>query len=209
MGLDGYYRRFIVGFSKISHPITYLQKKGTEFEWTLKCEKNFNLLKELLISACMLKNVDPNESCVVCIDACKEEIGGVLMQNGLVIGYESINLKEHERNYATHDLELVSIVHALRMWRHYLMGKKFELRTYHIGLEYLLEQPTLNVRQTRWLEFLSEYDFDIKHIKGKENKFSDALSRIVHTMHAIVVSMHQSDLKSIILDGLVTNQHYL
>jgi hypothetical protein len=138
MGLVGYYRTFIVGFSKITHPITYLQKKGTKFEWTLKCEKNFNLLKELLTSAPVLKIVDPDESFVVCTDACKEGLGGVLTQNGHVIGYESRNLKEHERNYATHDLERVAIVHALRMWRHYLMGKKFELRTDHIGLKYIL-----------------------------------------------------------------------
>jgi hypothetical protein len=209
MGLVGYYRRFIVGFSKISHPITSLQKKGTKFEWTPKCEENFNLLKELLTSAPVLKIVDPNESFVVCTDACKEGLGGVLMQNGHVIGYESRKLKEHERNYATHDLELAAIVHALRMWRHYLMGKRFELRTDHIGLKYLFEQPTLNARKTRWLEFLSEYDLDIKHIKGKENKVVDALSRRVHLMHATVVSMHQSDLKRRILDDLVTDQHYL
>jgi hypothetical protein len=209
MGLVGYYRRFIVGFSKISHPITSLQKKETKFEWTLKCEKNFNLLKELLTSAPVLKIANPNESFVVCTDACKEGLGGVLTQNGHVIGYESRKIKEHERNYYMHDLELVSIVHALRMWRHYLMGKKFELRTNHISLKYLFEQSTLNVRQTRWLEFLSEYDFDIKHIKGKENKVVNALSRRVHLMHAIVVSMHQSDLKRRILDGLVTDQHYL
>jgi hypothetical protein len=92
---------------------------------------------------------------------------GFLMQNGHVIGDESRNLKEHERNYATHDLELAAIVHALRMWRHYLMGKKFELRTDHIGLKYLFEQPTLNAKQTRWMDFLSDYDFDIKHIKEK------------------------------------------
>jgi hypothetical protein len=81
MGLYGYYIRFIVGFSKIVHPITSLQKKGTKFEWTLKCEKNFNLLKELLTSAPVLNIVDPNESLVVCTDACKEGIGGVLTQN--------------------------------------------------------------------------------------------------------------------------------
>jgi hypothetical protein len=84
-------------------------------------------------------------------------------------------------------------------------GKKFELRIDHIGLNYLFEQPTLKSRQTRWLEFLSEYDFDINHIKGKENKVVVALSRRVHIMHATVVSMHQSELKSIILDGLVTD----
>jgi hypothetical protein len=89
------------------------------------------------------------------------------------------------------------------------MGKKFELRTNHIGLKYIFEQPTLNSRQTRWLEFLSEYDFDVKHIKRKENKVSDALSRRVHLMHATIVSMHQSDLKRRILDGLVIDQHYL
>jgi hypothetical protein len=209
MGLSSYYRRFVVGFSKISHPITSFQNKGTKFEWALKCEKNFNLLKELLTSAPVLNIADPNESFVVCTDACKEGIGGILTQNGHVIGYVSRKLKEHERNYATHDLELASIVHTLRMWRHYLMGKKFELRTDHIGLKYLFEQPTSNARKTRWVEFLSEYDFDIKHIKGKENKFSDALSRRVHLMHATVVNMHQSDLKSIILNDLVRDQHYL
>jgi hypothetical protein len=172
MGLAGYYRRFIVGFSKIAHPITSLKKKGTKFEWTLKCEKNFNPLKELLTSAPVLKIVDPNEIFLVCTNTCKEGLGGVLMQNGHVIGYESRNLKEHERNYATHELELSAIVHALRMWRHYLMGKKFELRIDHIGLKYHFEQPTLNSRKTRWMEFLSEYDFDIKHIKGRRIKFS-------------------------------------
>jgi hypothetical protein len=209
MGLASYYRRFIVGFSKIVHPISSLQKKGTKFEWTLKIEENFNMLKELLTSAPMLKIYNPNERFVVCTDACKEGLGGVLLQNGHVIGYESRKLKEHERNYATHDLELSSISHALRMWRHYLMGKRFELRTDHIGLKYLFEHPTLNARKKRWMEFLSEYDIDINHIKGKENKFVDELSRRVHLMHATIVSMHQSDLKINFLYGLVTDQHYL
>jgi hypothetical protein len=89
------------------------------------------------------------------------------------------------------------------------MGKIFELRTDHSGMKYLFEQPTLNARKKTWLEFLSEYDFDIKHIKEKENKVGDALSIRVHLMHATIVSMHQSDLKSIILDVVVTDQHYL
>jgi hypothetical protein len=75
MGLAGYYRRFIVGFSKIAHPITSLQKKGTKFEWTLKCENNFNLLKELLTSVPVLKIVDPNESFVVCTDLVRKDLG--------------------------------------------------------------------------------------------------------------------------------------
>jgi hypothetical protein len=83
---------------------------------------------------------------VVCIDACKEGLGGVLSQNGFVICYESKKLKENEKNYATHDLELAAIVHALKKWRHYLMGRRFELRIDHNGLKYLLDQPTLNAR---------------------------------------------------------------
>jgi hypothetical protein len=126
-----------------------------------------------------------------------------------VICYESRKLKEHERHYATHDLELVAIIHALNMWRHYLMGKIFELRTDHSGLKYLFGQPTLNARQIRWLEFLSEYDFDIKHIKGKENKVVDALSRRVHEMHATTISMYKYDLKDIILEAAKSDQHYM
>jgi hypothetical protein len=180
MGLASYYRRFIAGFSRIAHPITSLQRKEKKFQWTKDCERSFQQLKQLLTSAPILRIADPNEDFMVCIDACKEGLGGVLSQNGFIICYESKKLKEHERNYATHDLELASIVHALKKWKHYLMGRRFELRTDHNGLKYLFDQPTLNARQSRWLEFLCEYDFDIKHIKGKENKVVDALSRRVH-----------------------------
>ena len=89
------------------------------------------------------------------------------------------------------------------------MGKIFELRTYHSGVKYLFEKPTLNARKMRWLEFLSEYDFDINHIKEKENKVVDVLSRRIQLMNATTISMHQWYLKRIILDGLVTNKHYL
>jgi hypothetical protein len=103
-------------------------------------------LKQLLTTAPILRIVDPNEYFVVCTDACKEGLGGFLNQNGFVICYESRKLKEHEKNYATHDLELEDIVHALKKWRHYLMGRRFELRTDHNGLKYLFDQPTLNSR---------------------------------------------------------------
>jgi hypothetical protein len=190
MGLARYYRRFIEGFSKIAHPITSLQKKGVNFQWTLDCEKSFQHLKQLLTSAPVLRIADPNEDYVVCTDACKEGLGGVLTQNGFVICYESRKLKEHERHYATHDLELAAIMHALRKWRHYLMGKRFELRTYHNGMKYLFDQPTLNARQSIWLEFLSEYDFDIKNIKGKENKVDDAIIKRVHELLITSISMY-------------------
>ena len=116
------------------------------------------------------------------------------MKKNHAICYESRKLKEHEKHYATHDLELVAIEHALKMSRHYLMGKRFELRTYHSGLKYLFDEPTLNARQARWLEFLCEFDFEIKHIKRKENKVANALSRKVQEMHVASLSIFQSEL---------------
>jgi hypothetical protein len=205
MGLAGYYRRFIEGFSKIAHSITYLQEKGVKFEWKQDCEGSFQHLKHLLTSSSILRIVDPTEDFVVCTDACKEGLGGVLSQNGYVVCYESRKLKEHERHNVTHDLELEVIMHALKMWRHYLMGERFELRTDHSGLKYLFGQPTLNVMQSRWLDFLSEYDLDTKHIKGKDNKVVDALIKRVHEMHATAISMYQSDLKDTILEAAKSN----
>jgi hypothetical protein len=207
MGLAGYYKRFIEGFSKTAHPITYLKIKGVKFQWTLDCEKSCQHLKQLLTSAPILRIVDLEKDLIVCIDACNEGLGGVLSQNGVVISYESRNLRDHERNYANHDLELEAIVHAMRKWRHCLMGKRFELRTNHNGMKYLLDHPNLNARQRRWLEFLSEYDFDIKHIKGKENKVVDALNRKVHELHATTISMYQTDVKRKIMEAANVDLH--
>jgi hypothetical protein len=98
------------------------------------------------MSSPILRIVDTNEYFVVFTDACKEGLGGVLRHNGFIIFYESRKMKEYEKNYATHDLELVAIVHALKKWRNYLMGRRFELRTDHNCLKYLFDQPTLNAR---------------------------------------------------------------
>jgi hypothetical protein len=106
--------------------ITSLQKKGIIFEWNTKCEEKFQHLKDLLTNALILKVADLNKDFVMCTDACKDGLGGVQTQNGHVIYYQSKKLKECDINYATHDLELVAIVHALKMWSHYLMGRKFE-----------------------------------------------------------------------------------
>jgi hypothetical protein len=165
-------------------------------------------LKQLLTNAPILRISYPNVDFLVCTDACKEGLGGVLSQDGFVICYESRKMKEHENNYATHDLELAAIVLALRKWRHYLMGKRFELRTDHNDLEYLFDQPTLNARQSRWLKFLYEYDFDIKHIKGKENKVADALSKRVHELHATTISMYMTDIKGRILEATNVDLQY-
>jgi len=104
MGLTGYYRRFIEGFSKISYPITSLQKKGVKFTWTSICQESFDQLKELLTRALVIKVADPLKNYTVCIDASLEGVGGVLSQEGHVVCYESCKLKEHEHNYVVHEL---------------------------------------------------------------------------------------------------------
>ena len=116
MGITGYYRRFIEGFSRIANPINSLQKKGKKFDWNQKCEESFKKLKTLLTTAPILRIADPNKEFVVCTDACNEGLGGVLTQEGHVIAYESRKLKIHEKNYAPYDLELAAVIHALKMW---------------------------------------------------------------------------------------------
>jgi hypothetical protein len=188
MGITGYYRRFIEGFSKIDYPITSLQKKGTKFHWSQKCQDSFNKLKELLTSTPILKVADPDKDFTVCVDASKEGLGGVLTQEGYVIFYETRKLKEHERNYVTHDLELAAVIHALKMWRHYIMGRKFLLLMPNSRMKYLFNQPDLNERQASWLAFMIKFDFEVRHIKGKENKVEYALSRRVHGLFEINMS---------------------
>ena len=110
-----------------------LQKKANMFLWIGKCEKSFQKLKHLFMTAPVLWIVDPNGDFIVCTDASKEGLGGFLLQNDLVICYESQKLKEHEQNYPMHDLELEAIIHALKMWRHYLMGRNFLLKTHNMS----------------------------------------------------------------------------
>ena len=142
----------------------------------------------------ILRITDPNKDFVVCTDACNDGLGGVLTWERHVISYESRKLKIREKNYATYDLELDDVIHALMMLRHYLIGRKFILMTDNKGLKYLLDQPNLNARQARWLYFLSEYDFEIQHIKGKENKVADALSRNARLNFTAVISTYTIDL---------------
>jgi hypothetical protein len=125
MGITRYYHRFIEGFSKIAYPITSLQKKGTKFNWSQKCQDSFSNLKELLKIAPILKVEYLDKYFTVCVDVSKEGLGGVLTQEGHMIYYESRKLKEHERNYVTHDLQLAVVINSLKMWRHYIMGKSF------------------------------------------------------------------------------------
>ena len=99
------------------------------------------------------------------------------MQDGQVVCYESPKTNEHQKNYPRCDLELVAIIHALNMWRNYLLGKRFVLMSDHSGLWYLFDQPNMNAKKARWLAVINEFDFEVKYIKGKENRVVDALSK--------------------------------
>ena len=137
LGLAGYYRKFVEGFSSIARPMTQLLKKDKKFEWTDKCEASFQELKRRLISAPILIMPDITKPFDVYCDASKIGLGCVLMQEGKVISYLSRQLKQHEQNYPTHDLELVAVVLALKTWRHYLMGNRFEIYSDHKSLKYI------------------------------------------------------------------------
>jgi hypothetical protein len=120
---------------------------------------------------------DVEKDFTVCTDASKQGFGVVLTRDGGVIAYASRKLKQHEDIHAAHDLELEVVMLALKLWRHYLLGRGFELKTDLESLKHLFTQRDLNARKRRWSEFVSEYDFGISYIKGKENVVVDALSR--------------------------------
>ncbi|GKD99432.1 putative reverse transcriptase domain-containing protein, partial [Tanacetum coccineum] len=175
LGLAGYYRRFIEGFSKIAKSMTKLTQKKVKFDWDDKEEKGFQLLKEKLCSAPILALPEGAENFIVYCDASHKGLGVVLMQNEKVIAYASRQLKIHEKNYTTHDLELGAVVFAIKIWRHYLYGIKCTVFTNHKSLQHILDQKELNMRQRRWLELLSDYDYEIRYHPG--NVVADTLSR--------------------------------
>ncbi|XP_021975263.1 uncharacterized protein LOC110870386 [Helianthus annuus] len=177
LGLAGYYRRFIPDFSKIALPLTRMTRKKEKFVWGKEQEKAFRILKEKLSSPPVLTLPDGTEDLVVYSDASHQGLGCVLMQRGKVIAYASRQLKPHEVNYPTHDLELAAVVFALKIWRHYLYGARCTIYSDHKSLKYFFEQKDLNMRQRRWLELIKDYDCDILYHPGKANVVADALSR--------------------------------
>jgi hypothetical protein len=174
--MAGYYRCFIEGFSKIVRPMTALLAKKVEFKWTPACQESFETLKKKLKITPILILPDVHKSFSVYCDASYTSLGCVLMQEGRVVAYSSRHLKVHEKNYPTHDLELATVVHALKTWRHYLYGQKCDIYTDHKSLKYIFTQSELIMRQRRWLELIKDCELEIHYDLGKANVVADALS---------------------------------
>nr|GEU60665.1 putative reverse transcriptase domain-containing protein [Tanacetum cinerariifolium] len=178
--LYGHYEFQVMLFGLTNAPVVFMDlmnRKSMKFDWGEKEEAAFQLLKQKLCSAPILALPEGSENFVVYCDALYKGLGTVLMQKENVMAYASRQLKVHEKNYTTHDLELGSVVFALKMWRHYLYGTKCIVFTDNKSLQHILDQKELNMRQQRWLELLSDYDCKIQYHPGKTNVVADALSR--------------------------------
>jgi hypothetical protein len=134
-------------------------------------------LRQHLTTTLVLAQPDNTKSFDVYCDASSTRLGCVLMQDNRVNAYASKALRPHEQNYPTHDLELAAVVHALKIWRHYLMGAHCNIYTDHKSLKYIFTQADLNMRQRRWLELIKDYDMEAHYHPGKANVVADALSR--------------------------------
>ena len=187
LGLCGYYRKFVKGFSKIAKPLNELLKKGKQFEWTESQQKAFEELKEKLIQYPILSYPDYEKEFILITDASGRGLGAVLSQlNGdgkeIVIAYASRSLVQAEKNYPITDQECLAIMWAIEHFHKYLIGKKFMIITDHSALKTLktAKIPTKG-RRARWIMELQQYDFEIKHRSGKENSNADGLSRLINT----------------------------
>jgi hypothetical protein len=153
-----------------------LLEKNKDFDWTEECQVSFEELKKRLTLAPVLILPDITKKFNIYCDASRQGLGCVLMQDGQVVSYASRQLRKHEESYPTHDLELAAVMHALKIWRHYLIDHRCEICSDHNSLKYIFTQNDLNLRQRRWLELIKDYDIRINYHPGKANVVADALS---------------------------------
>jgi hypothetical protein len=193
LSLAGYYRRFILNFSKIAKLITDLLKKEEKFVWNAEHDEAFQTLKKLLTTSSVLAQPNIAKSFDVYCDASGTGLGCVLMQEGRVIVYSSHQLRPHEEHYPTHDLELTDVVLALCTWRHYLLGNVAHIFIGHKSLKYFFTQSDLNMQQRRWLELIKDYDLEIHYHPSKANVDANALSHKAHCNYLPIVSISEEE----------------
>ncbi len=182
LGLIGFYRKFIPNFAVLAKPLTELLKGNREFQWNEVEEVSFQLLKKAISEKPVLHSPNFNEPFILTTDASAMAVGGVLSQlfpdGEHPIAYESKKLTDVEGNYPTHELEMYAIVHCLKVFRCYLEGRTFVVRTDHASLKFVKRQKNLSRRMTRWLEYTQQFTFEIEYKDGRENVVADALSRL-------------------------------
>jgi hypothetical protein len=157
----------------------------------------------LLTTAPVFAQPDIEKPFDVYCDASGSGLGCVLMQEGRVIAYASRQLRWHEEHYPTHDLELAAVVHALKIWRHYLLGNICHIYTDHKSLKYIFTQSELNMRQRRWLELIKDYELKIHYHPGKANVVADALSRKGMIQHG---TLNHLKLEPVLLQRIIDAQ---
>jgi hypothetical protein len=189
LGLVGYYRKFIKNFSMISAPLTQLLKKTTDWQWSPECETSYETLKSALCKEPVLRYPDFNETFTLTTDASNYGIGGVLSQKGHPCSFVSFTLNEAERNYSATEKECLAIVKCVRKLRPYLIGKHFIIETDHQVLRWLFNVKDPSSKLVRWRLLLEELDYEIRYIKGKENKIADELSRALCINRATAVDL--------------------
>ena len=182
LGHARFYRRFILDFSKIARPLNNLLCKDIKFDFTPECMKAFEDLKKSLITAPVVQAPDWNLPFEIMCDASNFAIGAVLGQRKdkklHAIYYASRTLDEAQRNYATTEKELLSVVYAFEKFRQYLIGSRVIVHTDHAAIKYLMQKKDAKPRLIRWILLLQEFDIEIKDKRGVDNGVADHLSRI-------------------------------
>ncbi|GJT21151.1 retrovirus-related pol polyprotein from transposon 17.6 [Tanacetum coccineum] len=177
LGLVNYYRRFIMGYSAIASPLKNLLKKNKAWIWDEECQAVFESLKKAVIEEPVLRLPDVTMPFELHTNASDFAVGGVLMQDGHPIAFESQKLNETERKYTVQEKEMTVVIHCLRIWRHYLLGLRFVIKTDNIATSYFQTQKKLSPKQARWQDFLAGFDYQLEYKPWKANVVADALSR--------------------------------
>jgi hypothetical protein len=194
LGLTGYYHKFVRNYGRIAAPLTTLTKKDA-FSWTPEATKAFEQLKEVMCKAPVLTTPDFTKTFIVECDASGNGIGAVLMQEGRPLAFESRSLKGKDLHKPIYEKEMMEILHALKKWHPYLIGRHFKVKTDHDSLKYFLEQRLSSEEQQKWVTKILGYDFEIVYKKGKQNVVVDALSRKDEDVEAFLcaISIIQPD----------------